>query len=241
MKINNISKLKNQFIIKKLFLITAAVLFGLGAQNAGAQTSDNGTFEFDEGTKAYNNKDYVKAMQWLMAAAEKGNSMAMVNVGLFYRMGYGVTQDYAKAREWFVKALENGYKDAKTRIAVVDEDIARSNFSNAIADNPELLVGSKWSLSTTTSERGYVFLENKKIKIYDTELYEDFYSEETFFQTTTKTGTYTFNGKDGIITVNGENLKFSIKGNPAQLSAELIRNSSYTYTWVTKFKYIKEE
>ena len=40
----------------------------------------------------------------------------MVNLGLLYANGQGVTQDYAKAREWYEKAADKGDASAKVEL-----------------------------------------------------------------------------------------------------------------------------
>src|SRR5262249_26602002 len=49
--------------------------------------------------------------------ADKGDALAMNNLGALYANGLGVTQDYAKAREWFQKAADKGDESAMSNLA----------------------------------------------------------------------------------------------------------------------------
>src|SRR5262249_60363018 len=57
-------------------------------------------------------QDYVNARDWYEKAYTEVLRPAMVNLGLLYDNGLGVTQDYAKAREWYEKAVAKGNTDA---------------------------------------------------------------------------------------------------------------------------------
>ena len=57
-------------------------------------------------------KDYIKAVEWLLKAAEKESevlSRAQCYLGICYKDGKGVTQDYKKAVEYFKKSAEKGW------------------------------------------------------------------------------------------------------------------------------------
>lgn len=61
-------------------------------------------------------KDYKKAMEWYLKAAEQNDFRAQCNVGELYRCGQGVEQDYQKAMEWFLKAAEQNYDIAQNKL-----------------------------------------------------------------------------------------------------------------------------
>ncbi len=71
-----------------------------------AQIRDLG-YDYMKGTGG-KTKDYAKAMKYARIAAERGNTDAMVDIGLMYNNGLGVTQDYAEAVKWYRKAAEQG-------------------------------------------------------------------------------------------------------------------------------------
>ncbi|WP_285653449.1 tetratricopeptide repeat protein, partial [Helicobacter ailurogastricus] len=54
--------------------------------------------------KAYDEKNYSKAVQYLQKAVEMGNSSAFYNLGSMYEHGKGLSQDYSKALEYYQKA-----------------------------------------------------------------------------------------------------------------------------------------
>nr|WP_320000334.1 toll/interleukin-1 receptor domain-containing protein [uncultured Draconibacterium sp.] len=70
-------------------------------------------------SKAYSydiNKEYLRALKWYLKAAEKGNAVAMKNIGFLYRNGEGVDRDYKKAMDWYLKAAEKGNAGAMNNI-----------------------------------------------------------------------------------------------------------------------------
>lgn len=71
---------------------------------ASAQTYDAEAFEMKEGLKAYENKEYAKAVEWFTKAAEKGNIAGMNALGMFYIQN----RDGQKAFEWYSKSAEKG-------------------------------------------------------------------------------------------------------------------------------------
>ncbi len=46
-------------------------------------------------------KDYPQADKWFREAADQGNTVAQVSLGLSYASGAGVPQDYVLADMWF--------------------------------------------------------------------------------------------------------------------------------------------
>ena len=70
--------------------------------------SAQGNPEYEEGKKAYESKDYSKALEWCTKAADKGNASAMFRLGYLYSNGLGVEQNYSKAFEWYAQAAEKG-------------------------------------------------------------------------------------------------------------------------------------
>ena len=57
-------------------------------------------------------KDYLKAKEYLLKAAELNHPEAQYNLGVMYYEGLGVEVDKAVAKEWFLKALNNGFERA---------------------------------------------------------------------------------------------------------------------------------
>lgn len=50
----------------------------------------------------------AQGVEWLTAAATRGNASAMAALGFAYRSGKGVSSDYEKAAEWFERAIGAG-------------------------------------------------------------------------------------------------------------------------------------
>lgn len=68
---------------------------------------------FEDGLRAYENKDYTTALREWQPLAEKGNAAAQYMLGEFYRIGLGMPQDHAKAVIWLRKAADQGNADAQ--------------------------------------------------------------------------------------------------------------------------------
>ena len=54
-------------------------------------------------------RDYKRAVEYLLQAAEAGDAGAMAHLGHMYANGLAVPQDFQKAREWFWRAGERGH------------------------------------------------------------------------------------------------------------------------------------
>ena len=61
---------------------------------------------FDEGKKAYDSKDWPKALAELKPLADKGDDKAMLLLGNIYSDGDGVPADYKKALEFYEHSAE---------------------------------------------------------------------------------------------------------------------------------------
>ena len=53
-------------------------------------------------------------MRWLRQAADRGNALAMNNLGFMYQNGLGVEQDYEEAVRWYRQGggrrIRNGHE-----------------------------------------------------------------------------------------------------------------------------------
>jgi hypothetical protein len=76
----------------------------------------------NEGPIALEKGDYKAAVKEFSALAEKGDTKAMVQVGLFYYEGQGVNRDYTKAMDWFLKAFKGQNADAFVNLGVMHRD-----------------------------------------------------------------------------------------------------------------------
>lgn len=64
----------------------------------------------------YTEKDYEKALNWYLRAANAGNTRAMNQVGWMYQNGHGVQQNHEQAMEYFLMASEIGVPVAMNNI-----------------------------------------------------------------------------------------------------------------------------
>lgn len=67
----------------------------------------------DEGSAAYNTKDYKTALQLLKPLADKGDPKAQWLVGNIYAYGLGVHRDEVEGSKWCQKAADSGYAAAE--------------------------------------------------------------------------------------------------------------------------------
>ena len=63
-----------------------------------------------------------EAIQIFESLSEKGDTKAMVQLGLYYYEGTGVKQDYPKAMDWWLKAFTNQNADAFVNLGVMHRD-----------------------------------------------------------------------------------------------------------------------
>ena len=62
--------------------------------------------DFSDGVAAYKAGDFMRAAIEFQIAAEKGDALAQLNLGLLYDTGQGVEQSYEEAVGWYRKAAE---------------------------------------------------------------------------------------------------------------------------------------
>jgi len=65
-------------------------------------------------------RDYKAAVKWYTLAAEQGDAMAQLNLGVNYVTGKGVPQDYVRAHLWWSLSASTGNETAikhKDRVA----------------------------------------------------------------------------------------------------------------------------
>ena len=73
--------------------------------------------QFDLGMYYYEEKNYTKAVEWFMKAAENGNVKAQYKLGVCYYNGLGITKDETKAVKWYTKAAKENYINAQNDLA----------------------------------------------------------------------------------------------------------------------------
>jgi len=73
----------------------------------------------NEGTEAYQRKDFAKALRIFEAAGLNGNAEAQHNAGYMYRVGEGTKQDFGKALGWYSRAAEQGFAPSQFNLGVM--------------------------------------------------------------------------------------------------------------------------
>jgi len=67
-------------------------------------------------------KDYTKAMYWYQKAADQGNALGEMSLGMSYEQGKGVPQDYTKAMDWYQKSADQGNAGAQESLGEMYEN-----------------------------------------------------------------------------------------------------------------------
>ena len=78
--------------------------------------------QFIVGDIAFNNKDFVEAVQWLEAAAGQGHVDATFALGLCYLDGLGVEKNLERASGCALLAAEQGHAHAQYTIGMTEKD-----------------------------------------------------------------------------------------------------------------------
>lgn len=124
----------------KLNLSRNLFLFPLLCIFISLQWSSVWAANYEEGKKAYLDKDYEKALSILKPLAEQGDSQAQVTLGLMYDFGHGVRKDATEAIEWYIKAAEQG-------IPVVQHDVGVKYFQGHGVEQNYLKAAYWWEQS----------------------------------------------------------------------------------------------
>ena len=106
----------------------------------------NYAFYFDK------RKEYEKALEWFLKAAEQGYPDAQHMVGFYYHNAKGVTQDYKIALSWYEKAEKQDYVYSIYNIGILNE-LGR-------IDKPHPKIAFSYFLRA--AEKGYI---NAMIKV----------------------------------------------------------------------------
>ena len=122
---------------RNLFLFPLLCIFIL------LQWSSVWAANYEEGKKAYLDKDYEKALSILKPLAEQGDSQAQVTLGLMYDFGRGVRKDATEAIEWYIKAAEQG-------ISVVQHDVGVKYFQGQGVEQNYLKAAYWWEQSANS-------------------------------------------------------------------------------------------
>jgi TPR repeat protein len=95
---------------------------------------------YEDGKKAYLNKDYKLALEILKPLAENGNSQAQITMGLMYDYGHGVKKDPAESMKWYRMAAEQG-------VPLVQHDIGVKYFQGQGVEQNYNEAAKWWEMS----------------------------------------------------------------------------------------------
>lgn len=101
---------------KSVKLLAIPVFLIIGFHSIG-WADDRG--DFKDGMKAYQDRDFPKALRLWRALADKGHINAQYNLGILYFQGAGVTKDRKKALELFQKSAKQGFSDAQYHLGLM--------------------------------------------------------------------------------------------------------------------------
>ena len=83
----------------------------------GLATGAAGATELDDAIAAYQRGDHAQAVPTLTSAAEQGDPLAQVYLGLAYYNGHGVEENDIVAFTWFWRAAEQGDAEGQYQLA----------------------------------------------------------------------------------------------------------------------------
>ncbi len=107
-------------------------------------------------------RNYEKAVEWYLKAAEQGHATAQFNLGIMYRKGRGVAQNDEIAVEWFLKAAEQGYATAQNNLGLMYA------YGRGVAQNYKKAVkfysqAAKQGHAMAQSNLGWMYLEGQGV------------------------------------------------------------------------------
>ncbi|MBX9889435.1 MAG: sel1 repeat family protein [Flavobacteriaceae bacterium] len=128
--------------------------------------------EFKEGEKAYDLKNYIKAMQWFEKAAKKDNGFAMSAIGkIFVEGNKEYKQDFNKGFQWFTKASENGeiqasYALGSMYLAGAGVELSEEKAWAYFLKAAEMGMGEAMTMLGRMNENGSGIIQNYSDAIY---------------------------------------------------------------------------
>lgn len=98
---------------------------------------NNAAFQYHRGEKLYEEQNYGAAVKQLEKAADKGDTNALVKLGLMYETGRGVPKDNSKAIEFYDRARKLGNEEAESRYGQLKSamDLPSSTGCTPLPDN----------------------------------------------------------------------------------------------------------
>jgi len=90
----------------------------------------------EDGTVAYQEKDYLKAIQLWRPLAQAGDPAAQYRLGVMYAEGRGVAANDAEAALWFERAAEQGEPMAQYNLG--------ASYAEGTGVRKDLAIAAKW-------------------------------------------------------------------------------------------------
>lgn len=74
---------------------------------------------FQDGIKAFDNKDYATAIKIWQPLADEGNMAAQYNMGILFENAFGVDHSDVEAFKWYSKAAAQGHMDSQFNLGIM--------------------------------------------------------------------------------------------------------------------------
>lgn len=111
---------------KPLSMLIASILVSVSALAANPTTDNNTNHTYQDTVqdafKAAADGNHQRSIEIFEGFAERGDSDAMIQLGMVYQTGRGVEPDYTKAMDWFMQAMKKSNQEAPGNIGVLYRD-----------------------------------------------------------------------------------------------------------------------
>lgn len=106
------------------YVVIAVLLVMLGAavakERAASDHPETSAAELlEKAVEARNKRNFDKAAEWYLKAAEAGNAEARNSLGFLYDHGVGVEKDPAEAAKWYKLAARQGHLQAQNNLGLM--------------------------------------------------------------------------------------------------------------------------
>lgn len=75
--------------------------------------------DLDEGSAAYQQKNYAEAIKKFRTAAARGDPKAQYNLGVMHGQGQGTPQDFGQAEKFFTQSAGQGFAQAQVALGLM--------------------------------------------------------------------------------------------------------------------------
>lgn len=113
-----------------------ALRFLAAVAAAGALIASAAAGPLEDGLEAYQEKDYVKAVQLWRPLADAGVAAAQYRLGVMYAEGKGVPRNDAEAAVWFERAAKQGDATAQYDLG--------ASYAEGIGVPKDMVAAAKW-------------------------------------------------------------------------------------------------